>query len=173
MGRGAQRRGGEGLAGRTACTRPRGPASGRRLARSRNREEPGKPRVAGEGEGRERKPAKSQAPKAQSFLSVYSECLYFCVISTLPSAVPLCLLSSLHSASFFPPPPPTNPRPRALTRTPLSVLWVPSAWPPPPLCSPALVSLFPLCFLCLRMNLDARGWGVWNLLAYTGRPLGL
>lgn len=48
-----RRRGGEGsgerLAGREQHVQ--GPASGRRLARSRNREEPGKPNGAGEEEG--------------------------------------------------------------------------------------------------------------------------
>ena len=54
---------GEGRRALQAEQHVRGPASGRRLARSRNREEPGKPRAAGEGEGRQRKPAKSRPPK--------------------------------------------------------------------------------------------------------------
>lgn len=54
---------GEGRRASQAEQHVRGPASGRRLARSRNREEPGKPRAAGEGEGRQRKPAKPRPPK--------------------------------------------------------------------------------------------------------------
>lgn len=54
----------------------RGPASGRRLARSRNREEPGKPRAAGEGEGCRRKPP-SPGPKAQACLCACSQGLCF------------------------------------------------------------------------------------------------
>lgn len=42
---------GEGRRASQAEQNVRGPASGRRLARSRNREEPGKPRAAGEGGG--------------------------------------------------------------------------------------------------------------------------
>ena len=42
---------GEGRRASQAEQHVRGPASGRRLARSRNREEPGKPRAAGEGGG--------------------------------------------------------------------------------------------------------------------------
>ena len=78
----------------------------------------------------------SQVPGPKS--SVLSVCLFrvslfLCYFHTpLRSAMLPSLLSAL---CLFLPNLPPNPRPKALLRTPPSLLWVPFPWPPPPLCS--------------------------------------
>ena len=148
--RGAQRRGGEeGLAGRTACTRPRiGKALGTFQEQSGAREAQCS-RRGGKGVGGSR--PSPGPPKAQGCLCACSQGLCFCDIS----AGPLRCLAGF----FFLCPLPLCACPKALSKTPVSVLWFLSPWPPPPLLLPQQVSSsFSLCSLWLRMNADARGW---------------
>lgn len=107
---------GEGRRASQAEQHVRGPASGRRLARSRNREEPGKPRAAGEGGGASEEagqvPARKLrpvcAPVPRVFVSVifpWGLCgallaSFFCVLSLFVPAPKLFLrLLSLRSGS--------------------------------------------------------------------------
>lgn len=136
--RGAQRRGGEeGLAGRTACTRPR---IRKALGTFQEQRSQGSPVQQARGEGRQRKPAKSRAPKAQACLCACSQGLCLCDISASPLRCP---------ADFFSPCPlPLSACPKAFSKIPLSALWFLSPWPPPLLLLPQHVSSsFPFCFL--------------------------
>lgn len=147
--RGAQRRGGEeGLAGRTACTRPRIRKALGTFQEQRGAREAPCSRRGGRGVGGSRP---SPGPKAQACLCACSQGLCFCDISVGPLR---CL-----AGFFFLCPLPLCACPKALSKTPVSALWFLSPWPPPPLLLPQQVSSsFSLCSLWLRMNGDARGW---------------
>lgn len=111
----------------------------------------------------------SPGPKAQPFLCVYSECLY---LSHFHAALFGAILPSLC-------PRPLSAHPKAPSNIPLSVLWVHCPWPTLALFSHRWSLSFPLCFLCLRMNFDARGCGcgiswprrlsvLWGFSSYWG-----
>ena len=123
---------GEGRRASQAEQHVRGPASGRRLARSRNREEPGKPRAAGEGGGASEEAGQVPGPRKLRPVCVPVPRVFVSVI--FPQGLCGALLAS------FLCPLPLSACPKAVSKIPLSALWFLFPWPPPPLILPQQVS---------------------------------
>lgn len=104
------------------------------------------------GRGRGRKPAKSSGPRPRkdqfslplSTPNIFISVLFSAFCAMLPSPTSLCALP-LAAHLRFP----------LFSLGPLPVRTTLTS----PSSPPALVSLSPLCFLCLRTDFDSRGWG--------------